>query len=63
MGDPKVPPIGPRLRAERARRNVSIRALARDIGVSPSLMLIFLPTPGGACMAGLRQPSVSKFPF
>ena len=32
MGDPKVPPIGPRIRAERERRNVTIRALARVIG-------------------------------
>jgi quercetin dioxygenase-like cupin family protein len=38
MGDSKVPPIGPRIRAERERRNVTIRALARVIGVSPSLI-------------------------
>ena len=51
MGDPKVPPIGPRLRAERARRDVSIRALARDIGVSPSLI--------SQIETGKSQPSVS----
>jgi transcriptional regulator with XRE-family HTH domain/quercetin dioxygenase-like cupin family protein len=33
-----VPPIGARLRAERIRRGVSIRGLARDIGVSASLI-------------------------
>ena len=37
MGDRKVPPIGRRIRAEWAGREVTIRALARDIGVSPSL--------------------------
>ena len=37
MSEPKVPPIGPRIRAERMRREVTIRALARVIGVSPSL--------------------------
>jgi transcriptional regulator with XRE-family HTH domain len=51
MGDPKVPPIGPRIRAERARRDVSIRALARDIGVSPSLI--------SQIETGKSQPSVS----
>ncbi|HEX3198624.1 MAG TPA: cupin domain-containing protein [Propionibacteriaceae bacterium] len=38
MDDPKVPPIGSRIRAERARREVTIRALARVVGVSPSLI-------------------------
>lgn len=38
MGDPKVPPIGPRIREARARREVTIRALARVVGVSPSLI-------------------------
>lgn len=38
MASPAVPPIGARLRAERIRRGVSIRALARDIGVSASLI-------------------------
>ena len=51
MGDPKVPPIGPRIRAERARRDVTIRALARDIGVSPSLI--------SQIETGKSQPSVS----
>jgi len=51
MGDPKVPPIGPRIRAERERRDVSIRALARDIGVSPSLI--------SQIETGKSQPSVS----
>ena len=51
MGDPKVPPIGPRIRAERARREVTIRALARDIGVSPSLI--------SQIETGKSQPSVS----
>jgi transcriptional regulator with XRE-family HTH domain len=51
MGDPKVPPIGPRIRAERARREVTIRALARVIGVSPSLI--------SQIETGKSQPSVS----
>src|SRR5215218_7815670 len=51
MGEPKVPPIGPRLRAERARRDVSIRALAREIGVSPRLI--------SQIETGRSQPSVS----
>lgn len=38
MASTAVPPIGARLRAERIRRGVSIRALARDIGVSASLI-------------------------
>lgn len=38
MASSAVPPIGARLRAERIRRGVSIRALARDIGVSASLI-------------------------
>jgi DNA-binding XRE family transcriptional regulator/quercetin dioxygenase-like cupin family protein len=33
-----VPPIGGRLREERTRRGVSVRGLARDIGVSASLI-------------------------
>jgi transcriptional regulator with XRE-family HTH domain/quercetin dioxygenase-like cupin family protein len=33
-----VPPIGARLRAERRRRDVSVRGLAREIGVSASLI-------------------------
>jgi transcriptional regulator with XRE-family HTH domain len=46
-----VPPIGPRIRAQRARREVTIRALARDIGVSPSLI--------SQIETGKSQPSVS----
>ena len=52
MGEPKVPPIGPRIRAERERRNVTIRALARVIGVSPSLI--------SQIETGKSQPSVSS---
>ena len=52
MGEPKVPPIGPRIRAERERRNVTIRALARVIGVSPSLI--------SQIETGKTQPSVSS---
>ena len=51
MGDPIVPPIGPRIRAERARREVTIRALARVVGVSPSLI--------SQIETGKSQPSVS----
>src|SRR6188472_2945429 len=51
MGDPKVPPIGPRIRDERERRNVTIRALARVLGVSPSLI--------SQIETGKSQPSVS----
>jgi transcriptional regulator with XRE-family HTH domain len=51
MGEPKVPPIGPRLRAERTRRDLSVRALAREVGVSPSLI--------SQIETGRSQPSVS----
>jgi transcriptional regulator with XRE-family HTH domain len=51
MAEPKVPPIGPRIRDERERRNVTIRALARVIGVSPSLI--------SQIETGKSQPSVS----
>ena len=51
MADPKVPPIGPRIRAARARREVTIRALARVVGVSPSLI--------SQIETGKSQPSVS----
>lgn len=51
MSDPKVPPIGPRIREERARREVTIRALARVVGVSPSLI--------SQIETGKSQPSVS----
>lgn len=51
MGGGRVPPIGPRIRAERSRRGVTIRALARDIGVSPSLI--------SQIETGKSRPSVS----
>jgi transcriptional regulator with XRE-family HTH domain/quercetin dioxygenase-like cupin family protein len=51
MGEPKVPQIGPRIRAERTRQERTIRALARDIGVSPSLI--------SQIETGKSQPSVS----
>lgn len=51
MAESKVPPIGPRIRDERERRNVTIRALARVIGVSPSLI--------SQIETGKSQPSVS----
>jgi transcriptional regulator with XRE-family HTH domain len=50
MGE-KVPPIGPRIRAERERREVTLRALARVVGVSPSLI--------SQIETGKSQPSVS----
>ena len=51
MGDPQVPALGPRIREERTRRGMTIRALARDIGVSPSLI--------SQVETGKSQPSVS----
>src|SRR5436190_14140093 len=38
MGESGVPAIGARIRAERLRRGVTVRGLARDIGVSASLI-------------------------
>jgi transcriptional regulator with XRE-family HTH domain len=38
VGIPAVPPIGERIREERTRKGVSARRLAREIGVSPSLI-------------------------
>lgn len=38
MASSAVPPIGARLRAERRRRGMSVRGLAREIGVSASLI-------------------------
>ncbi len=38
MAASAVPPIGGRIRAERLRRGVSVRGLARDVGVSASLI-------------------------
>ncbi len=51
MGEAKVPQIGPRIRAERTRQELTIRALASDIGVSPSLI--------SQIETGKSQPSVS----
>ena len=51
MSEPKVPEIGPRIRRERTAREVTIRALAREIGVSPSLI--------SQIETGKSQPSVS----
>jgi transcriptional regulator with XRE-family HTH domain/quercetin dioxygenase-like cupin family protein len=47
----EVPPIGDRIRAERARRGVTVRGLARDVGVSASLI--------SQIETGRSQPSVS----
>jgi transcriptional regulator with XRE-family HTH domain/quercetin dioxygenase-like cupin family protein len=38
VSQPTAPPLGRRIRAERTRRGMSVRGLARDIGVSPSLI-------------------------
>jgi transcriptional regulator with XRE-family HTH domain/quercetin dioxygenase-like cupin family protein len=38
VGVPAVPPIGERIREERTRKGVSARSLAREIGVSASLI-------------------------
>jgi transcriptional regulator with XRE-family HTH domain len=38
MAAPEVQRLGPRLREERERRGVSLRGLARDVGVSASLV-------------------------
>jgi transcriptional regulator with XRE-family HTH domain/quercetin dioxygenase-like cupin family protein len=38
VGSAAVPPIGARLRDERLRRGISVRGLAREIGVSASLI-------------------------
>src|SRR3954453_9925963 len=46
-----VPPLGQRIRAARLRRDLSLRALAREVGVSAS-MISQLET-------GKAQPSVS----
>jgi transcriptional regulator with XRE-family HTH domain len=51
VSDPRVPEIGPRIRRERTAREVTIRALAREIGVSPSLI--------SQIETGKSQPSVS----
>lgn len=46
-----VPPIGERIREERARQGVTVRGLARDVGVSASLI--------SQIETGRSQPSVS----
>src|SRR5437762_8323937 len=46
-----VPPLGQRIRAERLRRELSLRALARDVGVSASMI--------SQIETGKAQPSVS----
>ena len=38
MSPATVPPLGSRIRAERTRKGMTVRGLARDIGVSPSLI-------------------------
>jgi transcriptional regulator with XRE-family HTH domain len=51
LSEPKVPAIGPRIRRERTARAMTIRGLARDIGVSASLI--------SQIETGKSQPSVS----
>jgi transcriptional regulator with XRE-family HTH domain/quercetin dioxygenase-like cupin family protein len=51
VSEPRVPEIGPRIRRERTARGVTIRGLAREIGVSPSLI--------SQIETGKSQPSVS----
>ena len=51
MSVPDVPPIGERIREERVRRNWTLRGLAREIGVSASLI--------SQIETGKSQPSVS----
>ncbi|MGE5290492.1 MAG: cupin domain-containing protein [Micromonosporaceae bacterium] len=38
MSRPEEPPVGERIREERTKRGVSLRGLARDVGVSASLI-------------------------
>jgi transcriptional regulator with XRE-family HTH domain len=47
----EVPPLGQRIRAERLRRDLSLRALAREVGVSASMI--------SQIETGKAQPSVS----
>lgn len=47
----EVPPVGQRIRAERLRRDLSLRALAREVGVSASMI--------SQIETGKAQPSVS----
>lgn len=51
MNPPVVPPFGERIREERSRRGISVRGLARDVGVSASLI--------SQIETGRSQPSVS----
>jgi transcriptional regulator with XRE-family HTH domain/quercetin dioxygenase-like cupin family protein len=51
VSSPDVPPIGGRIREERVRRNWTLRGLAREIGVSASLI--------SQIETGKSQPSVS----
>jgi len=51
VSPPVVPPIGERIRAERARRGITVRGLAREVGVSASLI--------SQIETGRSQPSVS----
>ncbi len=46
-----LPPVGDRIRSERARRGLSVRGLAREVGVSPSLI--------SQIETGRSRPSVS----
>jgi transcriptional regulator with XRE-family HTH domain/quercetin dioxygenase-like cupin family protein len=52
MAAPEVPPIGERIRAARVRRGWTVRGLAREIGVSASLI--------SQIETGKSQPSVSS---
>src|SRR5690348_16835901 len=47
----EVPPLGQRIRAERLRHDLSLRALAREVGVSASMI--------SQIETGKAQPSVS----
>ncbi len=51
MSSAAVPPVGARIRQARLERGMSLRALAREIGVSPSLV--------SQIETGKSQPSVS----
>ncbi len=51
MPAPDVPSVGERIRAERLRRGVGLRALAREVGVSASMI--------SQIETGKTQPSVS----
>ena len=38
MAAPELPPLGLRIRQERAKRGISLRSLARDVGISASMI-------------------------